>query len=124
LANYTDALRNRGLHVRYVNGQTGPQGFCFLRSATKGLYGDYFSTYFRFAALFSDTAKNVTFFNNNQRSDLRSKVPTEIIISNRNFSRKKNKFLLFLIFNALTFKRCMGVASSLMGLIVFHYDET
>jgi len=95
LANYTDALRNRGLHVRYVNGQTGPQGFCFLRSATKGLYGDYFSTYFRFAALFSDTAKNITFFNNNQRSDLRSKVPTEIIISNRNFSRKKINFSFF-----------------------------
>jgi hypothetical protein len=95
LANYTGALRERGLQVRYLSGQTGPQGFCFLRNATKGLYGDYFSTYFRSAALFSDTVKNITFFNNNQRSDLRSKVPTEIVISNRNFSRKMINFYFY-----------------------------
>jgi hypothetical protein len=95
LANYTVALRDRGLQVRFVTGQTGPQDFCFIRSATKGLYGDYFSTFFRAAALFSDSAKNVTFFNNNQRSDLRSKVPVEITISNRNFSRKMINFYFF-----------------------------
>lgn len=95
LANYTGVLRERGLQVRFVTGHTGPQGFCFLKCTTKGLYGDYFSTYFRSAALFSDTVKNITFYNNNRLSDMRSRAPAVVNITNHNLARKKINFHTF-----------------------------
>ncbi len=91
LANYTGILREHGLQARFVTGHTGPQGFCFLKCTTKGLYGDYFSTYFRTAALFSDTVKNVTFYNNNRLGDMRSRAPAFINITNPNLARKKKQ---------------------------------
>ena len=57
---YVDAMKERGLKVRVVTGQTGVQDFCFLKSSTKEIVGTRKSTYFGWAALLSDTVKRVT----------------------------------------------------------------
>lgn len=65
LKNYKGVLQKEGgLNVRFVSGQTGPEDFCFLKSARKEAVGDFYSTYFKTAVLLSDTVKNVTFYIN------------------------------------------------------------
>eukprot|EP00590_Aulacoseira_subarctica_P009590 CAMPEP_0172429944 /NCGR_PEP_ID=MMETSP1064-20121228/52502_1 /TAXON_ID=202472 /ORGANISM="Aulacoseira subarctica , Strain CCAP 1002/5" /LENGTH=363 /DNA_ID=CAMNT_0013175677 /DNA_START=246 /DNA_END=1337 /DNA_ORIENTATION=+ len=60
LQHFTQALRDRGLQVRFVKGHTGTEDFCFLKTATKEIAGNEKSTFFRNAALLSDTVKSVT----------------------------------------------------------------
>ena len=64
LKNYKGVLQERGLTVRFISNQTGPEDFCFLKSAQKEVVGDFYSTFFRVAVLLSDTVKNVTFYIN------------------------------------------------------------
>eukprot|EP00590_Aulacoseira_subarctica_P003013 CAMPEP_0172419064 /NCGR_PEP_ID=MMETSP1064-20121228/5511_1 /TAXON_ID=202472 /ORGANISM="Aulacoseira subarctica , Strain CCAP 1002/5" /LENGTH=396 /DNA_ID=CAMNT_0013158335 /DNA_START=154 /DNA_END=1344 /DNA_ORIENTATION=+ len=64
LKNYKVVLQERGLTVRFISNQTGPEDFCFLKSARKEVVGDFYSTFFRVAVLLSDTVKNVTFYIN------------------------------------------------------------
>jgi len=62
LQNFTQALRDRGLQVRFVKGHDSTEDFCFIKTATKEIAGGERSTFFRVAALLSDTVKNVTLF--------------------------------------------------------------
>ena len=62
LQHFTQALRDRDLQVRFVKGHSSPEDFCFLKTATKEIAGGEKSTFFRVAALLSDTVKNVTLF--------------------------------------------------------------
>jgi len=60
LANYTGVLLERGLQVRFIPPLSGIQGFCFLKSTYKELFGTIRSTYFRMASMLSDVVSNVT----------------------------------------------------------------
>jgi hypothetical protein len=51
---YVDALEDRGLQVRLIEGQSGVQDFCFLMRAQKEMVGLAISTYFMWAALLGD----------------------------------------------------------------------
>lgn len=62
LANFTGILLDRGLHVRFITGLSGVQGFCFLKSASKELVGGNRSTYFFMASMLNDHVSNVTIF--------------------------------------------------------------
>jgi len=62
LQNFTQALRDRGLQVRFVKGHDSTEDFCFIKTATKEIAGGERSSFFRVAALLSDTVKNVTLF--------------------------------------------------------------
>jgi hypothetical protein len=62
LANFTGALIDRGLHVRFISGLSGVQGFCFLKSASKELVGGNRSTYFLMASMLNEHISNVTIF--------------------------------------------------------------
>lgn len=54
---YVDALERRGLKVRVISGQTGPEDFCFLMSAKKELVGSPISKFFMWAALLGDAKR-------------------------------------------------------------------
>jgi hypothetical protein len=54
---YVDALEDRGLQVRLVEGQTGMQDFCLMMRAQKEMVGMAISTYFMWAALLGDCRK-------------------------------------------------------------------
>jgi hypothetical protein len=58
---YLSAMRDRGLQVRLVKGQTSRQDFCFLRSAQKEMVGISISTYFFWAARLSNATRVVTY---------------------------------------------------------------
>jgi hypothetical protein len=51
---YIDALEERGLQVRLVEGQSGMQDFCFLMRAQRGMVGMAISTFFMWAALLGE----------------------------------------------------------------------
>ena len=51
------ALQRRGLQVRYIQGQTGVQDFCFLMHAQKELVGPDKSTFFTWAAILGNASK-------------------------------------------------------------------
>jgi len=53
---YADVLRDAGLSVRILPGQSGIQDFCFLKSAQHHVIGSARSTFFAWAALLSDAA--------------------------------------------------------------------
>lgn len=58
---YVNALEERGLVVRVVEGQTGLQDFCFLMRASRELIGVATSTYVTWAGLLGD-AKRVRLY--------------------------------------------------------------
>jgi hypothetical protein len=58
---YLSAMRERGLQVRLIEGQSGRQDFCFLRSAQKELVGVSISTYFYWAARLSNATRIITY---------------------------------------------------------------
>jgi hypothetical protein len=61
LDKYLSAMRDRGLRVRLIKGQSGRQDFCFLRSAQKEMVGVSISTYFYWAARLSNASRVVTY---------------------------------------------------------------
>ena len=61
LQRHVDALRAKGLQVRIIQGQSGPQDFCFLLKSKKELVGNYQSTFFFWAALLG-RASNVRLY--------------------------------------------------------------
>ena len=54
---FIDALERQGLHVRFVQGQTGVQDFCFLMHAQKELVGPGKSSFFNWAAILGNATK-------------------------------------------------------------------
>jgi hypothetical protein len=58
---YIDALTERGLHVRFISGQTGVQDFCFLMQARKEMIGIAISTYFMWAAYLSNCTRVIAY---------------------------------------------------------------
>jgi hypothetical protein len=60
---YINSMKDRGLQVRVITGQTGVQDLCFLKSAKKELVGFHRSSYFRYAALMSQSVKSVISYN-------------------------------------------------------------
>ena len=54
---FIQALERQGLQVRYIQGQTGVQDFCFLMNAQKELVGPGMSTYFFWAAILGNATK-------------------------------------------------------------------
>jgi hypothetical protein len=60
LANFSGALLDQGLQVRFITHLSGVQGFCFLKSTSKELVGTLRSTYFRMAFMLNDLVSNVT----------------------------------------------------------------
>jgi hypothetical protein len=54
---FIQALERQGLKVRFIQGQTGVQDFCFLMSAQKELVGPGISTYFFWAAIMGNATK-------------------------------------------------------------------
>lgn len=58
---YIDAMKQRGLQVRFIDGQTGVQDFCFLKSAQKEVIGTALSTYVFWAGILGN-ASNVRLY--------------------------------------------------------------
>jgi len=54
---YVDALKNRGLNVSLITGQTGTEDFCFLMNARKELVGSGMSKFFLWSALLGSARK-------------------------------------------------------------------
>jgi hypothetical protein len=92
LANFTGALVDRGLHVRFITGLSGVQGFCFLKSAYKELVGGNRSTYFLMASMLNDHVSNVTIFCLNYAGVLCNPDHT---ITNKKLSRIQWNFPIF-----------------------------
>lgn len=61
---YRDALKEKGLSVRIVEGQTGPEDFCFMMNATS-LYGFWRSSFAYWAVLLSSSLEDVTLYSMN-----------------------------------------------------------
>jgi hypothetical protein len=57
LDRYKVALEARGLVVRLIKGQSGPEDFCFLLRAQKEIIGVATSTYSTFAGILGDAKK-------------------------------------------------------------------
>ena len=55
---YVEALAQRGLQIRVIEGQSGVQDFCFLKHAQKELVGSYWSTYTGLAAMLGNASVN------------------------------------------------------------------
>ncbi len=87
--NYTEVLRQRGLNVRFMSKQTGPEAFCFIKHAKKEAVGDFHSTFFRTASWLSDTVKNVTFYVNEIPKRGRRKWSTANTAETKMWSRGK-----------------------------------
>jgi hypothetical protein len=58
---YLDAMEDRGLRVRFIEGQTGVQDFCFLLQAEKEMIGISHSTFFLWAAYLSNCRRVVAY---------------------------------------------------------------
>lgn len=59
---YTDALEQRGLKVRVIEGQSGTEDFCFLMSAQKEIIGKHSQNTHRKHLSFNTTLKSHTEF--------------------------------------------------------------
>ena len=54
---FVEALKRKGLQVRFIQGQSGVQDFCFLMNAQKELVGSGKSSYFIWAAILGNATK-------------------------------------------------------------------
>lgn len=65
---YVDALEQRGLQVRVIQGQSGNEDFCFLMNAKKEMIGIAYSTYLFWAGVLSNTCQRVVAYSINTQA--------------------------------------------------------
>jgi hypothetical protein len=73
---YMDAIKQRGLQVRFIEGQTGVQDFCFLMSAQKEIIGSSLSTFVFWAGILGN-ARKVRLYTLNTTYAMRHNLPIE-----------------------------------------------
>jgi hypothetical protein len=95
LADFTESLQNRGLHVRTIANQTGVQDFCFLKSATKEVIGGRKSTFFLAAAFLNPLVAKVTVYCYQQPSILDCDTASLSKFTNSKLARKEWNFPIF-----------------------------
>lgn len=69
---YVDALEERGLVVRVIQGQTGNEDFCFLMNTHKEMIGIVYSTYLFWAGVLSKTCQRVVAYSVNTKARAKS----------------------------------------------------
>lgn len=83
LQRYVDALTSRGLQVRVIEGQSGPQDFCFLLQSKKELVGNFQSTFVFWAAMLGHTQMILLYTRDSPR--LRERCGSSLNIMKRRF---------------------------------------